>query len=324
MTNRIWRAFRQLFGTGKPDDDIELPPKRSFEIGDWKKYDFKIWDVVDWTVEYIIFIDSKLELDYRFHKTIQDIPRFNQAMNQASLLETSISPDAPLSVRIFCKRLIGEAMACALEEDYDNTRTMFESASTFILARSRETSRIWYLTYSALFALPILGIGFLAWICIHNGIETGLGTSFLWLAICGAAGAVGALLSVISRSGALAFDAIAGRKLHFVEAASRITTGMISGVIAGFAIKSGIALKQVFDASQGQYFLLLAACGVGAGERYVGSIISDVNSFGLRGKDSRLTERAPNTRAIPAVAAPKPQPKPKRPRGRRTRKEEEE
>ena len=50
MTNGLKRIYRLLVGNRLADDKVELPPKRSFEIGDWKKYNFKIWDVIDWTV----------------------------------------------------------------------------------------------------------------------------------------------------------------------------------------------------------------------------------------------------------------------------------
>jgi len=283
--------FQILFACFKSHDREATRKRRVADIGRWEKQDLNIWDVIDWTPEYIVYYDHNFDLDYRFEKKIHEVARFNSLLNQAALLEASISPDLPWRIQIFCKRLIGEAMSCAIEEDFDNARMMLDSAGTFILARNREKSRIWYLSFCALFAFPAMLVGIAAWLAIHHKEFDTFGEGFLWMAACGAAGATGALLSVITRTGSLEFDAVAGRRLHAVESASRIATGVISGVLAGFAIKGGLALNSLLE-SQGPYLLLLSAAAAGAGERYVTSIISDVNSLGLRGRDSKIADRA--------------------------------
>jgi len=287
------KSIIKRFLARRKSDDKEARRKRKIaDIGPWRKKQLNIWDVIDVTPDYIVFFDENFDLDYRFEHAIKDRARFNSQMNQAAFLETSIAPDLPWNIKMFCKRLIGEAIACSLEEDFDNARLMLDSAGTFVLARNREKSRIWYLSFCALFALPALAVGVAAWLTIHLKRYGYFGEGFLWLVACGAAGATGALLSVITRTGSLEFDAVAGRRLHAVESASRIATGVISGVIAGFAIKSGLALKSIYD-NGASYLLLLSAFAAGAGERYVTSIISNVNSLGLRGRDSNIAGRAP-------------------------------
>jgi hypothetical protein len=68
-----------------------------------------------------------------------------------------------------------------------------------------------------------------------------LSGNFIWLSVAAAAGSCGALLSVIWRSGQLKFDSSAGEILHYLEGASRILAGALSGVLVALAVKSRIA-----------------------------------------------------------------------------------
>jgi hypothetical protein len=85
---------------------------------------------------------------------------------------------------------------------------------------------------------------------------------------------MGALLSVITRSGTLRFDCSAGRSLHHIEAASRICAGVLSGVLIALAVESGLVLGPLLASANRVTILLVAAFAAGTTERFAPSIIS--------------------------------------------------
>ena len=109
-------------------------------------------------------------------------------------------------------------------------------------------------------------------------ITTALTANFIWLCLAAVAGASGALLSVIWRSGLIKFDCSAGRALHFLEGASRIWAGALSGVLVALAVKSEFILAPLTRGGHALTVIMLAAFATGAGERLATSIISTLKS----------------------------------------------
>jgi hypothetical protein len=105
-----------------------------------------------------------------------------------------------------------------------------------------------------------------------------LGDSGFWLLLAAVAGTLGALLSVIGRTGKLEFDCSAGRALHYLEGASRIWAGALSGVIAGAAVGTEMILAPLSRGDRSHAVMLLAALAAGTGERLATSIISTIGA----------------------------------------------
>jgi hypothetical protein len=85
-------------------------------------------------------------------------------------------------------------------------------------------------------------------------------------------------LSVIFRSGKLQFDSCAGWKLHYLEGASRIWAGILSGVIVALAIQTEVFLAIFNHGDHKSAVTMLAALAAGSSERLAGSIISKFES----------------------------------------------
>jgi hypothetical protein len=166
-------------------------------------------------------------------------------------------------------------MVSALERDYAGARKILESAGQYFRARSEETSRRWYVFGSFLSTMPFLCLGVAAWLSRGPAIYNLLGHTGFLLTLSLAAGALGALISVIARSGALAFDSSAGWQLHYLEAASRIVMGAVSGALIGLAVQSGIFFQSLLTSTPtANIILIIAAFAGGSSERLLGSIIS--------------------------------------------------
>jgi hypothetical protein len=233
--------------------------------------------------DFIVFIGDDLNLhfettlEYDAGQDAQELKRHNAILNGAAVLEATPLTGLSEPARLDFKKMLGEAVACSFGRDYAGAKSMLAAAGRYLRDRCEETSRYWYLLASGWMTLPYLIIGLLVWF-YRAPVATSLGSDSVWLVLACVAGAIGALLSVIGRSGRLRFDCTAGRRLHNLEGASRIWAGSISGVLAALAVKFGIILPTVGGEDQKVGFMIIAAIAAGSGERLATSIISKFDS----------------------------------------------
>jgi hypothetical protein len=238
------------------------------------------------TERFIVFIDDDLDVDWSTSEQYDgeghhDSGKFNAVINEAALLETTPCDGVSVAIKTHFKRLIGEAIARSLDHDYVGANQMLRSAAGYILARSQETSRWWYLSASMTMTLIFALLGCIFWWARQSLIEA-LGERAFWLLLAAAAGAVGALLSVIVRSGKLMLDCSAGRRLHYLESVSRIWAGAISGVIVSLAVQSELVLAVLARGGRMPAIMMLAAFAAGSGERLATSIITHIEGAGSK------------------------------------------
>jgi hypothetical protein len=124
---------------------------------------------------------------------------------------------------------------------------------------------------------PFVTLGVVFWIA-RNFLFGVIGDDAFWLAMATVAGALGSLLSVIGRTGKLQFDCSSGRRMHYLEGASRIWAGALSGLFVGLAVRSDLILTALTRGGKVPAIMILAAMASGAGERLANSIIADLGS----------------------------------------------
>jgi hypothetical protein len=251
-------------------------------------------DFVSIDRDYIVYIDKSdgvvWETTSTYDQTSRTAPGFDLAalnliQNQVEVMDAISTEQFSRDVILQFKDLLGTAVACALDYDYASARQMLADAQKFIAARSAEKSRYWYLGASLVAGAVVAAIGVAMWLGRTWAIDV-LGPTGFWLALGADAGGIGALLSVIWRSGKLQFDSTAGRRLHYLEAASRIAAGAISGFVAGLAVKSGLIVATLTErADRANIVLLVAALAAGWGERLATSIISTFDAAQPKGVD---------------------------------------
>jgi hypothetical protein len=248
-----------------------------------------IEEMVWWTEDYVVYIGRDLMLDFDLPDTAgrADLSAFNDIFNEAAVLEMAPSKELGREKIIQSKRLIGEALVCAIEDDYQGAQRMLAAASAYITARNQELSRYWYLSIVVAAFVPLCLFAAALWLLRDPGRRF-LGDGGFWVALSAVVGSLGATLSVIVRSGNLQFDASSGRRLHHLEGFSRLAAGALSGAAAGLAVHAGLVLRSLGEGDKSHGLLLLAAFAAGAGERLVTSIISDVNALGATAGKSTL------------------------------------
>jgi hypothetical protein len=303
--------MRSFFRSCDVENRQLAKPQFEKSLAKWKGLEPEIEYLIIATEDYIVFLDKDLDVDWQTtdetdrqqlsaaednakelsrsddpkseapesdkYKDPTDKPEFNGALNRVAELETTPSDQIARTMKMHFKRLIGEGLSRALAGDYKGADEIFDAASSYILARSQETSRYWYLSASALATLLFVVIGLFLWIA-RTSVQAALRMTFFWLVLSGCAGALGALVSVIGRTGKQQFDSSAGRCLHYLEASSRICAGAISGILVGLAVRAGLLLTAVVHNGNLAPVVILAALASGASERFATSIIADLGA----------------------------------------------
>lgn len=234
------------------------------------------------TKDYVVHIDKSGRLDWEttteFDKEIAKRPDEHRQSLSNVKCEICLAEAAPLQgysneIKHHFLKLLGEALVHWIEGDADIARKMVQGALAYLRERNEETSRHWYLSAGINSASLFCAVGILTWLVRRDAIDF-LGPNGFMLLLAACCGAVGAMLSIIVRSGNLKFSASAGRALHYLEASSRISAGAISGVIVFLAVKSELVLSAFLHGPGGSMVLFLAPLAAGAGERLATSIIS--------------------------------------------------
>lgn len=186
----------------------------------WQKVDDKNANKID-RYNYLVFIDKEGDLDWACDDDVskQDMKSDTSCLI-AKILDVEAYPIDKLSKgnrRLF-KRMLGAAIVSALEEGYQDAVGLLSDARRFLQDRINEKSRAWTLAS----ALCICGV---AMVCLGLLGDDTLRCAMIF-------GMAGAYFSIVRRSGLRLADANAGLWLHILEIASRISIGMIMGVVA--------------------------------------------------------------------------------------------
>ena len=232
--------------------------------------------------EYIVFIDSKNDLDWittdeydnQGHK---DISKHNEVMNLVALHECKPIGDFDIKTRLDYKRLLGEAIARSLGHDYTKATHILQHADNYIKERGKELSRKWYLAQSGKTTAILVFIGVLAWIFRINVISL-LGIKVFYFGLSMIAGAMGALLSIIFRMGKENLDCLAGKKIHELESTYRIIAGMLSAFLGSLLIRADLFLPIFSKVNSTEIAIILVGFVAGMSERFAPSILTKIEN----------------------------------------------
>lgn len=262
---------------------------RDPEYAKWKHLEPDIEHLVLVTETFIVYVDCALDVDWSLRDgeegesdtdltpeevaaAEEDEKGFAVVLNRVAMLETSPCDELPRRMKLHFKRLLGEGIARGLQGDFEGAQFILGAAGDYIAARSEETSRFWYLSGSTATAFIFIAIGCLGW-CVRGWLQEQVGLFAFWEGLAACAGAIGALLSVIGRTGNQHFDCSAGKRLHYLEAASRIVAGLISGALVGLAVHAQVFLTALTHGGNLPSIMILAALASGVSERLATSII---------------------------------------------------
>lgn len=232
------------------------------------------------TDDYIVCLDDELDVDWKTSDEYDknghnDEVEFNKILNNVALFEGRPQHHLNSENKKSFRRMLGESVARALAHDYKSAESILEQAQEFLLDRSREKSREWYLTTSAVSTIIICLVMFILF-PFRDEISLSFGIKNLDILVSILGGTIGAFMSITLRLGKSSVEADSGFYLHVLESIARTSAGSVAGILSGVLIKLGIVMP-TFN-TQDSILLALFAIGfvAGASERFIPSFISKI------------------------------------------------
>jgi hypothetical protein len=249
----------------------------------WHEHECNIAYLVIISDEFIVYLDKEIDVEWTYKfgdgESLEYVrsARFSEILNRVAQAESTPREGLTESVWTPFKRLLGEGVGRALTHDHSGALAAISAANSYITARRHEVSRRWYLLGSAYVTGPFLVIAFLLWLTRDFSMRV-LGVTAFWLIMSACAGSLGAMFSVIGRTGKELFDNAAGKYLHHLEAGSRIFAGAISGLLVALAVHAGLFLSAITKNGEMVSIMVIAALASGTSERFATSIIGNLGS----------------------------------------------
>ncbi len=234
------------------DDPIELSLliRESWdeEIAEGKKPD---------SYNYVIFIDIEGDIDWvykGFGKKETMSEKSEIVMSRAMVLEGLPCNGLNAEVKECFKKMIGEAMALAMDENIKDALVLLRQAKCYYQDRIVEKSRVWSYWCTTLVGLAS---GALVYLCI-------------WLFGCGmnyarnpfVFGLLGAIIANVRRTNLSLTDSNAGKWLHFWNTFGHLGSGMILGYVGVILSQSSLcpeALRGIGSSLEGMAVVALAS-----------------------------------------------------------------
>ena len=231
--------------------------------------------------DYIVYLDPECGVQWRvpFSSVEAKAQNAHEVLNEVSLMETLSLPLVGTEHLEPVRRLLGESVARLFsggEGGAAAAKKILADARAYLQNRMAEMARIWYLSAAGLFAVLALLAMALMW-TYRDLVSNMLGPMTVELALGSGLGAVGAFMSLLTRSAEIRVAAGAGRKIHYVEALSRVAAGGIGAVFVVLAIKSNVLLGLLSTPDKPALLYLLCLVA-GASERLVPGIIGRIEA----------------------------------------------
>jgi len=169
--------------------------------------------------------------------------------------------------------MIGEGVARSLDHDYESAERILEKARLYLTERNIETARFWQLSTGCILGLIAAIVELIIWTMRYILIQDwGRSTYFLFFSAL--AGSFGAVLSMIFRMGSSFPTSEAPKRLHVLEAISRVFAGCLSGLLVASAVEIGLVLHVSVESGHLHLTMLASSIASGASERWAPSLIA--------------------------------------------------
>ncbi|MDQ5985886.1 MAG: hypothetical protein CSYNP_01603 [Syntrophus sp. SKADARSKE-3] len=239
----------------------------------------KICSLIDADSNYIVYVDDECFVQWSLTDKYGDmIPSFGAIANRLSQLETLSRTSLRKCQLDAFANLLAEGMARIIgDKDETKAHEVLGMAEAYLLARSAENARWWYIRGASLTALPSLLIACGLWF-LKSYVMSFIGTTPFQVIIGALLGGIGALFFVLSRTEKIQMDPTAGSFIHYVESASRVLTGNIGAFLLALAIKANIILGFTKTSDYSFALLLVLCICAGSSERLVPGFIKRIET----------------------------------------------
>lgn len=187
-------------------------------------------------------------------------------------------PNLPHSEIINFRKMIGMGCKAALSYSWQEVDEAIESAKKYREERSKEYSRFLLLSASTIY-LAILFVLYIAYMYLYpylygtNKVDAIEDIPHIFTLTGMVMGALGAYVSIWTRYGKLDMTGLGARKVHYLEAFSRMLIGVIFAMIIIFAVRGNIVFGNVpTDLCSIYIYSILGFCA-GFSEKWIPSVL---------------------------------------------------
>ncbi|MDD5058262.1 MAG: hypothetical protein PHQ60_10340 [Sideroxydans sp.] len=229
----------------------------------------------------LVYIDTNLEIQWTHSDDVKTDDDFGLVLNRVSYLESRARFITDKECLLSIKRQIAEGIARYLDFlSYKLSKEIHDIVEIEIEALNKKISWSWYFDAAYGLALICLVLWGMLWL-LRDYISPNIGRVGFEVLLGGLIGAIGAIISIVSRGDAINLDANAGKTIHLTEGTARIIVGIAGASFVTLAFKGGVLLSGMkFSGSQLAVLLVLAIVA-GASERLVPSLIGKVEKISL-------------------------------------------
>jgi hypothetical protein len=227
------------------------------------------------STDYIVYLDEDLYVEW--HGVLPDLlGEDGEIINNVGLYETISMPLEGTSHLLPFRRLLGESVARLLDSDVKSAKGILDEAGNYLNARTSELARLWFLKSSATLSAAAVIVLFLMWGLKPYAIEL-LGNTVFEIGLGACFGAIGAFMSILSRTSKIKMEAGAGEWIHRIEAGARVLAGTVGAVFVSLLVKANVVLGLInTDDVRGLSYLLLLCFIAGFSERFVPGLINKI------------------------------------------------
>ncbi len=250
----------------------------------WKHHKGNYKFIIRITKNYIVFVNNYSDIDWEttdeYDTSFENVSKktdHNKYISECQNFDQQPIEGLSSTSVISLKKIIGEAIVNCLEFNYEAAKKILIDAEKFRSDRLIEKSREWYLSFTILLTFIFI----LLFISLNYNNFGLINKENIEMLNAGAFAVIGACFSIIIRSGELCHASYAGKNLHLLEACSRLLGGFITSLIVFFGIKSGILFASVFKIENSNFLLPLLSILAGASERFMPSIITQIEKISL-------------------------------------------
>ncbi len=267
---------------------------------------------------FVVYLDEDDMVQWRTDRTYPGFcPDAGLILNRVAMLQAERVDELEPSVREAFRSLLGEAVARMLDErDTKYAKDALDKAEKYLGDRNAELARRWQIV-PAFWITAACAVLALSVRLAQEPLIRRTSVTMVQLTMASLVGAIGAFLSMFFRINRGDGDARSGQKLARLEGLLRVIVGMLSALLAGWALSSGMILSTLATPKGLPLLAMLLVCTLaGASERFVAGLVTKLDGVALQfaggptASGNTALPAASTTLAPPAVplAAPRSAP----------------
>lgn len=221
----------------------------------------------------IVYVDADNDIDWIVKD--EDINDETEKLRQACLNKLDVAQTFP--VTNLCEQnilrfkiMLGAGYNAALHNNYELVQPSIDKAIRFAVERNMEQSRYLILSCSTLIVILLIIISFVAIVNFQTRFYTDWMIGILF-------GVLGSYVSIWQRSGRLNLTGLATKRIHYLEAFSRLFCGSIFALIGMLLLKAGLILD-IFIQNDIRVWNAIIAFIAAFNERFIPTIIEHITS----------------------------------------------